>query len=67
MSINNGGISKNDRRGVGMIKGRKVYDLLTRTWSTGYWVIDEKGNYYPVWSERSNSGRKILQAYQKDD
>lgn len=50
-----------------MIKGRKVYDPLTRTWSTGYWVIDEKGNYYPVWSERSNSGRKILQAYQKDD
>lgn len=41
-------------KGVGMIKGRKVYDPLTRTWSTGYWVTDEKGNYYPVWSERSS-------------
>ena len=32
-----------------MIKGRKVYDPLTDTWSTGYWVADDKGNYYPVW------------------
>lgn len=32
-----------------MIKGRKVYDPLTNTWSTGYWVADDKGNYYPVW------------------
>lgn len=31
-----------------MIKGRKVYDPLTDTWSTGYWVADDKGNYYPV-------------------
>ena len=31
-----------------MIKGRKVYDPLTDTWSTGYWVVDDKGNYYPV-------------------
>lgn len=23
-----------------MIKGRKVYDPLTDTWSTGYWVAD---------------------------
>ena len=32
-----------------MIKGRKVYDLLTNTYSTGLWVVDDKGNYYPVW------------------
>lgn len=32
-----------------MIKGRKVYDPLTDTWSTGYCVADDKGNYYPVW------------------
>lgn len=32
-----------------MIKSRKVYDPLTDTWSTGYWVADDKGNYYPVW------------------
>lgn len=34
-----------------MIKGRKVYDPTTNTWSTGYWIIDDKGNYYPVWNE----------------
>lgn len=34
-----------------MIKGRKVYDPLTDTWSTGYWVVDDKGNYYPVWQK----------------
>lgn len=39
-----------------MIKGRKVYDPLTDTWSTGYWVADDKGNYYPVWAERSSNG-----------
>ena len=27
-----------------LIKGRKVYDPLTNKWSTGYWVIDDKGN-----------------------
>lgn len=32
-----------------MIKGRKVYDPLTDTWSAGYWVADDKGNYYPIW------------------
>lgn len=37
-----------------MIKGRKVYDPLTGTWSTGYWIADEKGNYYPVWAEMSS-------------
>lgn len=34
-----------------MIKGRKVYDPLTDTWSTGYWVPDDKGNYYPLWQK----------------
>lgn len=32
-----------------MIKGGKVYDPLTDTWSTGYWVADDKGSYYPIW------------------
>ena len=32
-----------------MIKGNKVYDPLTNKWSTGYWVKDNKGNYYHVW------------------
>lgn len=32
-----------------MIKGKKVYDPLTNTWSTGYWIKDDKGSYYPVW------------------
>nr|DAF18725.1 MAG TPA: Ig gamma-1 chain C region-like beta-sandwich, binding protein, IMMUNE [Caudoviricetes sp.] len=27
-----------------MIKGRKVYDPLTNTWSTEYWIVDDKGN-----------------------
>ena len=36
-----------------MIKGRKVYDPLTNTWSTGYWVKDDKNILYPVWSEYS--------------
>ena len=36
-----------------MIKGHKVYDPLTNTWSTGYWVKDEKNILYPVWSEYS--------------
>ena len=39
-----------------MIKGRKVYDPLTDTWSTGYWVADDKGNYYLVLAERSRNG-----------
>ena len=37
-----------------MIKGRKVYDPLTNTWSTDYWlpVYDNRGiiiKYVPVW------------------
>ena len=41
-----------------MIQGRKVYDPLTNTWSTGYWVRDDHGNWYPVWTElrRSRKG-----------
>lgn len=40
-----------------MLKGRKVYDPLTDTWSTGYWVVDDKGNYYPVWYKGAEMGR----------
>ena len=29
--------------------GKRVYDSLTNTHSTGYWVIDNMGNWYPVW------------------
>lgn len=39
-----------------MVKGRKVYDPLTNTYSTGWWIVDSKGNYYPVWVERSRNG-----------
>ena len=43
---------------------RKVYDPLTNTWSTGYWVKDDKNILYPVWSEYSigssyNGGTRI--------
>lgn len=31
--------------------GKKVYDPLTDKWSTGYWVVDDEGNQYPVWSD----------------
>ena len=41
-----------------MIKGRKVYDTLTDTWSTGYWVADDKGNYYPIWQKNIQINRK---------
>lgn len=39
-----------------MIKGRKVYDPVTNTWSTGYWfpVCDKFGNvleYFPIWKD----------------
>ena len=30
--------------------GQKVYDPLTNTYSTGYWVKDSKGYWYPVWN-----------------
>lgn len=34
-----------------MIKGIKVYDPLTNTWSTGWFVVTQNGYYYPVWIE----------------
>lgn len=42
---------------VKMIKGKRVYDPLTNTWSTGYWIpvyCGTMGNaadktYMPVW------------------
>ena len=44
-----------------MIKGRKVYDPLTDTLSTGYWIVDDKGNYYPVWlSKKTEEKMKEL-------
>ena len=49
---------KSSRRWKGdgrMIQGRKVYDPLTNTWSTGYWVRDDHGNWYPVWTELRSS------------
>ena len=30
--------------------GRKVYDVLTDTYSTGYWIQSEQGYWYPVWN-----------------
>ena len=30
--------------------GKKVYDPLTNIWSSGYWIKDSKGNWYPVWN-----------------
>ena len=38
-----------------MIQGRKVYDPLMNTWSTGYWIRDDRGNWYPVWAEFSRN------------
>ena len=29
--------------------GKRVYDLLTDTFSTVYWIKDSRGNWYPVW------------------
>lgn len=29
--------------------GKKVYDPISNTWSTGYWVKDTYGTWYPVW------------------
>ena len=31
--------------------GKRVYDSLTDTYSTGYWVKDSRGNWYPVWNK----------------
>lgn len=43
-----------------MIKGRKVYDPLTNTWSTGYWIVSTKGNYYPVWRGREEDNNERI-------
>lgn len=36
-----------------MLKGHKVYDVITNTWSTEYWIPLYCGNiivqYVPVW------------------
>lgn len=39
-----------------MVKGKKVYDPLTNTWSTGYWlpIYDNRVHivqYVPVWKD----------------
>ena len=39
-----------------MIQGRRVYDPITDTWSTGYWipVYNNVGSimyYVPVWND----------------
>ena len=39
-----------------MVKGKKVYDPLTNTWSTGYWLPIYDNNVYivqyvPVWKD----------------
>lgn len=33
--------------------GKKVYDPITNSWSSGYWIKDEKGNWYPVWQDKT--------------
>lgn len=46
-----------EKRRARVIKGRRVYDPLTNTWSTGYWVAIQYGSegntigkyYVPVW------------------
>lgn len=30
--------------------GKIIYDPLTKTYSSGYWVRDNQGNWYPVWN-----------------
>lgn len=45
-----------------MIKGKKVYDCLTGTWSTGYWlpiyVGREVVGFLPVWNDYNIRRRK---------
>lgn len=31
--------------------GKRVYDPLTDTYSTGYWIKDSKGYWYPIWNK----------------
>ena len=49
-----------------MIKKIKVYDPLTNTWSTGYWipVFDKADNiieYLPVWQDQEKILKKTKQ------
>lgn len=46
-----------------MIEGRRVYDPLTNTWSTGYWIPIHNATgrielYLPVWSECERNHEK---------
>lgn len=38
-----------------MVKGKRVYDPVTNTWSTGYWIPIYQGNmvvqWLPVWRD----------------
>lgn len=38
-----------------MIKGKRVYDPVTNSWSTGYWIPIYRGNkiiqWLPVWRD----------------
>lgn len=34
--------------------GKKVYDPLTNVWSSGYWIKDNIGNWYPVWNRQNH-------------
>ena len=31
--------------------GVRAYDLLTNTYSSGYWIVDGQGYWYPVWND----------------
>ena len=40
--------------------GKKLYDPLSKTYSTGYWIKDTQGNWYPVWNKQEpKTGRWI--------
>lgn len=50
-----------------MIKGRKVYDPLTDTWSTGYWIVDFEVRKGFVLEETYHMSRKPLLVVRYDD
>ena len=31
--------------------GVRAYDPLTNTYSSGYWIVDGQGYWYPVWTD----------------
>lgn len=51
-------LESQDLRSDYMIQGNKVYDVITNTWSTGYWIPLYCGNiivqYVPVWKRLEN-------------